>query len=87
MAQVSTYLNFPRTTEAAFNFYRSVFKSEFSTPIGRFKDIPAQPGQPPLSETDKRARCLAYPGRTSIFRYSAPSPFSSRFSHGRVHSQ
>ncbi len=53
MAQVSTYLNFPRSTEAAFNFYKSVFKTEFATPIGRFKDIPAQPGQPPLSETDK----------------------------------
>jgi PhnB protein len=53
MAQVSTYLNFPRNTEAAFNFYKSVFKTEFSTPIGRFKDIPAQPGQPPLSEADQ----------------------------------
>src|SRR3989337_4401243 len=53
MAQVSTYLNFPRSTEAAFNFYKSVFKPEFSTPIGRFKDIPAQPGQPLLSEADK----------------------------------
>jgi PhnB protein len=53
MAKVSTYLNFPRTTEAAFNFYRSVFKTEFSVPIGRFKDIPTQPGQPPLSEADK----------------------------------
>ena len=53
MAQVSTYLNFPRSTEAAFNFYRSVFKTEFSVPIGRFKNIPAQPGQRPLSEADK----------------------------------
>jgi len=53
MAQVSTYLNFPRTTEAAFNFYKSVFKTEFSVPIGRFKDIPVQPGQTPLSEADK----------------------------------
>jgi PhnB protein len=53
MAQVSTYLNFPRSTEAAFNFYKLVFKTEFSMPIGRFKDIPAQPGQPALSETDK----------------------------------
>ncbi len=53
MAKVSTYLNFPRSTEAAFNFYKSVFKTEFSTPIGRFKDIPAQLGQPPLSEADR----------------------------------
>jgi PhnB protein len=52
MARVSTYLNFPGSTEVAFNFYRSVFKTEFSTPIGRFRDVPAQPGQPQLSEAD-----------------------------------
>ena len=53
MARVSTYLNFPRSTEEAFAFYRSVFGTEFSMPIARFKDIPAQPGQPPLPEADK----------------------------------
>ncbi|ADE12559.1 VOC family protein [Sideroxydans lithotrophicus] len=52
MAHVSTYLNFPCTTEEAFNFYRSVFGTEFAAPIARFKDIPPQPGQPPLSEAD-----------------------------------
>ena len=52
MARVSTYLNFPCTTEAAFTFYKSVFGTEFSGPIGRFKDIPPQPGQPPLPEAD-----------------------------------
>jgi len=29
MARVSTYLNFPRNTEEAFNFYKSVFGGEF----------------------------------------------------------
>ena len=52
MAKVSTYLNFPRTTEAAFTFYKSVFGTEFSMPIARFKDVPAQPGQPSLPEAD-----------------------------------
>ena len=52
MAKVSTYLNFPRTTEAAFNFYKSVFGTEFSTPIGRFRDLPPQPGQPSLPAAD-----------------------------------
>ena len=52
MARVSTYLNFPRATEAAFDFYRSVFGTAFSSPIMRFGDIPAQPGQPPLAEAD-----------------------------------
>lgn len=53
MARVSTYLNFPRTTEAAFQFYKSVFGTEFTTPIHRFSEIPPQPGQPPLAEADK----------------------------------
>lgn len=53
MARVSTYLNFPRTTEEAFTFYKSVFGTEFLGSIARFKDMPPQPGQPPLAEADK----------------------------------
>jgi PhnB protein len=53
MARVSTYLNFPRSTEEAFNFYRSVFGTPFAGNIMRFGDIPAQPGQPPLADADK----------------------------------
>lgn len=53
MASVSTYLNFARSTEAAFMFYKSIFKTEFSAPIARFKDMPPQPDQPPLADADK----------------------------------
>lgn len=53
MARVSTYLNFARETEAAFNFYKTVFGTEFSGPIQRMSAVPPQPGQPPLSEEDK----------------------------------
>ena len=54
MASVSTYLNFSNNTEEAFNFYKSVFKTEFNgTGIMRFGDIPPQEGQPPLSEDVK----------------------------------
>jgi PhnB protein len=53
MARVTTYLNFVRNTEAAFNFYKSVFKTEFAAPIGRFGDVPAAPGQAPMNEADK----------------------------------
>jgi PhnB protein len=53
MARVSTYLNFPRSTEQAFLFYKSVFGSEFVAPIHRFRDMPANPGQPPLAEADR----------------------------------
>lgn len=54
MARTSTYLNFPRSTEEAFNFYRSVFGGDFIGPIHRFGDMPAAPGQPPLPEADQR---------------------------------
>jgi PhnB protein len=53
MARVSTYLNFPRSTEQAFRFYQTVFGTELAGPIARFKDIPAQPGQPPVAELDR----------------------------------
>lgn len=54
MASVSTYLNFPRNTEEAFNFYKSVFGGEFfGNGIMRFSDMPASPDQPPLPEEDK----------------------------------
>lgn len=54
MARVSTYLNFPRKTEEAFNFYKSVFGGQFSEGgIMRFGDIPPQDGMPPLAESDK----------------------------------
>ena len=53
MARVSTYLNFPRITEEAFNFYKSVFGGEFIGGINRMGEVPPQEGQPPLSEEDK----------------------------------
>lgn len=54
MASVSTYLNFNRQTEAAFQFYKSVFGGEFRDPgFQRMGDIPPQEGMPPLPEADK----------------------------------
>ncbi len=53
MARVSTYLNFARSTEQAFVFYRSVFGGDFSEPFHRFSEAPAAPDQTPLSESDK----------------------------------
>jgi PhnB protein len=53
MATVSTYLNFPRRTEEAFNFYKSVFGGEFTNDISRFSDIPPSPDMPPLADADK----------------------------------
>lgn len=54
MATVSTYLNFPRHTEEAFNFYKSVFETDFDGEgFMRFKDIPPAKDMPPISEADK----------------------------------
>lgn len=54
MASVGTYLNFPRQTEEAFTFYKSVFGGEFTEGgIMRFSSIPPQEGAPPMAEADK----------------------------------
>ncbi len=54
MARVSVYLNFPRQTEEAFNFYKSIFGGEFSGGgVARFSDIPPSEGAPALAEADK----------------------------------
>ena len=53
MARVSTYLNFPRETEQAFEFYKSVFGTTYAGPIMRFGQVPSGPGQPPMNEADK----------------------------------
>lgn len=52
MEKVSIYLNFMGNTEEAFNFYKSVFKTEFVSPVMYLKDAPQQPDMPPLSEKD-----------------------------------
>jgi len=53
MAHVSIYLNFNGNAEEAFNHYRKVFGTEFSTPLMRMKDIPTQPGMPELPDSEK----------------------------------
>ncbi len=52
MARVSTYLNFERNTEEAFNFYKSVFGGEFIGGISHFSDIPPQKDAPLMKEED-----------------------------------
>jgi len=49
MVKFSTYITFDGQCEAAFEFYRSVFETEFED-INRFSEIPPQEGQPPISE-------------------------------------
>jgi len=52
MAKTNIYLNFQGNTEEAFNFYKSAFKTEFTTPFMYQKDAPPQKGRPPLSEEE-----------------------------------
>lgn len=52
MAQVNAYLSFDGNCEEAFNFYKSVFGTEFGD-INRFGDMPTSEDGPQMPETDK----------------------------------
>ena len=54
MAYTSIYLNFNGNAEEAFNHYKKVFKTEFSTPLSRMGDMPPNPAAPALSDADKK---------------------------------
>ena len=49
MAQVSTYLNFVDSCEAAFEFYKSVFGTDYVMPPSRYSDMAAPEGSPAAS--------------------------------------
>ncbi len=61
MARVSTYLDFKGRTEAAFEFYKSVFKTDYAGPIHRIKDIPAAEGQVRSDAEGNRIAHMALP--------------------------
>ena len=46
-------MNFNRTTEEAFSFYKTVFGTEFIGGVARMGDIPTMEGQPPVADADK----------------------------------
>lgn len=61
MASVNVYLNFDGNCEEAFNFYKSVFGGDF-TYMGKFKDMPAGEGMPPLKkEYENRVMHVSLP--------------------------
>lgn len=85
MAQVSTYLNFPRNTEDAFNFYKSVFGGEFTGPVSRFGEIPPSEEMPPLAEEDKNlVMHVALPilGGHLLMGTDAPESMNFRITQG-----
>jgi len=54
MARVSTYLNFMGDAEEAFEFYRTVFGTEYIGPIQRMGDVPIDPNGTSLSEAEQQ---------------------------------
>ena len=85
MATVSTYLNFARNTEEVFNFYKSVFGTEFSGQIFRFSEIPPEAGAPLIPEEDKNlVMHIALPilGGHMIMGTDAPESMGFRVSYG-----
>lgn len=85
MSRVNTYLNFPRNTEEVFNFYRSVFGTSFNGPVARFKDVPPQPGMPPMSDADKELVMhieLPILGGHMLMGTDAPESFGFNVNYG-----
>jgi PhnB protein len=85
MAQVSTYLNFHRNTEEAFNFYKSVFGGEFNNGIMRFRDIPPAENMPPMPDADKNLVMhieLPIPGGHKLMGSDAPESMGFRVNQG-----
>ena len=86
MARTSTYLNFPRQTEEAFLFYKSVFGGEFlGDGINRFGDIPTDDAAPPMPEEDKKLVMhveLAIVGGHIIMGTDAPESMGFTVNYG-----
>ncbi len=86
MASVSTYLNFPRNTEEAFNYYKSIFGGEFcGNGIMRFGDVPQSPDGPPMAEEDKNLVMyveLRILGSHSLMGTDAPESMGLKLTFG-----
>jgi PhnB protein len=54
MARTTIYLNFQGNAEEAFNLYRTVFNTDFSTPLSRMGDLPRPEGMPELPDNEKK---------------------------------
>ncbi len=50
MASVSTYLNFDGKTEEAFEYYKTVFGTDYVGGIFRMGDMPSDEGAPPVPD-------------------------------------
>lgn len=86
MAKVSTYLNFPRNTWEAFNFYKSVFGGEFAgNGVARMGDFPPAEGAPAIAEEDKNLIMhieLPLPGGHMLMGSDAPDSMGHHVTFG-----
>ncbi len=86
MASVSTYLNFPRNTEEAFNYYKTVFGGEFyGGKIMRFSDVPVSDDNPPMAKEDKNLVMyieLRILGSHSLMGTDAPESMGFKLNFG-----
>jgi PhnB protein len=87
MARVSTWLHSAGSAEVVFNFYKSVFKTEFVAPIVHFGDLPTAPGQPPWpADQAKPVMKVALPilGGHVIIGNDAPASMGQRIQGNNV---
>lgn len=87
MSNTSIYLNFSNQTEEAFNFYKSIFQTEFIGEISRMGSVPPQPGQPPISEADKNLVMhvqLPLLGGVMLHGTDAPESMGFKVVHGNA---
>lgn len=77
MASINPYIHFNGNTEEAFNFYKSVFGSEF-TSIKRFKDLSVPESPFPAEEANKIMHIALPIGKNSILMGSDVPQFMGK---------
>ncbi|WP_026898982.1 VOC family protein [Daejeonella oryzae] len=60
MAQINPYLNFKGNCEEAFNFYKSVFGTEFLQ-VSRYNEMPPSEGQPAMEIDGEKIMHISLP--------------------------
>jgi len=83
MTTVNVYLTFNGNCLEAFNFYKSVFGGEFPY-VGRFKDMPADAGQPVSPEEGDKIMHISLPisQETMILGSDTGGEWAASFTQG-----
>lgn len=85
MGTVSTYLNFRKETEEAFNFYKQVFGGEFMGEIMRFGDMPPNEQSAPIPDDVKNLvmhMSMQIMGNHMLMGSDAPEGFGFKVNPG-----